>query len=228
MFLFFVFVLFLFLFLFFVFCFLFFFHQNYRKGCERDFLDARGHFILRFFCFFCFFFFAAGDKPSEVVTSPPPRTRVNVLHTFKNDKAPDNDGLTAKFYKTFWHLFGKDVVGSLNTSFECGELSNSQNQGVITLILKKGKDKRKICNYRPITLLNMDLKIGSKAIASRITNLLPSLIGYEQTAFVNTKVVFGHSRWLSSWVPMDPDSENPFSGEIFRPNSVYKKTTLKH
>ena len=31
------------------------FHQNDRKGCKRDVLDARGHFLLRF----C----AAGDKP---------------------------------------------------------------------------------------------------------------------------------------------------------------------
>ena len=121
----------------------------------------------------------------------------NVLHTCKNDKAPGNDGLTAKFYKTFWHLFGKYVVKSLNTSFESGELSNSQKQGVITLILKKGKDKLKICNYRPITLLNVDLKIGSKAIASRITNVLPSLIGYEQSAFVKDRVIGDAVRTVS-------------------------------
>ena len=33
-----------------------FFHQHDRKGCKKDVLDARGHFLLRF----C----AAGDKPS--------------------------------------------------------------------------------------------------------------------------------------------------------------------
>ena len=79
--------------------------------------------------------------------------------------------------------------------FECGELSNSQKEGVIALILKKGKDKRKICNYRPITLLNVDLKIGSKAIASRIT--IPSLIGYEQTAFVKDRVIGDAVRTVS-------------------------------
>jgi len=112
-----------------------------------------------------------------------------VLMTFKNDKAPGNDGLTARFYKTFWHLFGVLLVNCLNISSECGELSNSQKQGVITLILKKGKDKRNISNYRPITLLNVDLKIGSKAIASRIVNVLPKLIGKEQAAFVKERVI---------------------------------------
>ena len=84
--------------------------------------------------------------------------------------------VTARFYKTFWHLFGVLLVNCLNISSECGELSNSQKQGVITLILKKGKDKHKISNYRSITLLNVDLKLGSKAIASRIVNALPKLI----------------------------------------------------
>ena len=41
----------------------FFFHQNDRKGCKRDVLDARGHFLLRF----C----AAGDKPSGGGNHPP-------------------------------------------------------------------------------------------------------------------------------------------------------------
>ena len=33
----------------------FFLHQNDRKGCKRDYLDAWGHFVLRFG--------AIGDKP---------------------------------------------------------------------------------------------------------------------------------------------------------------------
>ena len=48
--LFFVFVLFFCLFVFccFLFCFCFVFNQNDRKWCKRDYLDTRGHFVLRF------------------------------------------------------------------------------------------------------------------------------------------------------------------------------------
>ena len=42
-----------------------------RKGCKRDYLDARGHFVLRFD--------AIGDKPLGGGNHPPLRkTRVNV------------------------------------------------------------------------------------------------------------------------------------------------------
>ena len=79
-----------------------------------------------------------------------------ILCTFKSNKSPGNDGLTAEFYKQWWHLFGVTLVNSLNKSYEAGELSNSQKQGVITLILKSGKEKRLVSSYRPITLLNVE------------------------------------------------------------------------
>ena len=47
-------------------------------------------------------------------------------------------------------------------SFECGKLSNSRKQGVITLIEKKGKDKRVVKNCRPISLINVDAKLEKK------------------------------------------------------------------
>jgi len=41
-----------------------------------------------------------------------------------------------------------------------------------------------LTNWRPITLLNVDFKIASKAITKRFESILPSLIQYDQTGFV--------------------------------------------
>ena len=68
------------------------------------------------------------------------------LQSFQNNKSPGNDGLTMEFYKTFWNSIGNSVVDCLNYSYECGELSNTQKQAIITLIEKEGKDKRNIGN----------------------------------------------------------------------------------
>ena len=42
------------------------------------------------------------------------------------------------------------MVDSLNDSYNRGELSNSQKEAIITLIEKKGKDKRYLANWRPM------------------------------------------------------------------------------
>ena len=71
------------------------------------------------------------------------------------------------------------MVDSLNGSYNRGELSNSQKEAIITLqtvIEKKDKDKRYLSNQRPISLINVDVKIGSKAIAKRLETVLPNII----------------------------------------------------
>ena len=90
------------------------------------------------------------------------------LLPLQNGKAPGNDGLTAEFYKAFWPLLGNLLVDCLNEAYECGAFSTSQKMAIIKLIEKKGKDKMYIKNWRPISLLNVDVKIASKAIAKRL------------------------------------------------------------
>ena len=90
------------------------------------------------------------------------------LKTFKKNKTPGNDGLTVEFYLTFWPLVGKCLVECLNFAHRHGELYTSQKQAMITLIEKKDKDKSLLQNWRPISLINMDVKIASKAMAMRL------------------------------------------------------------
>ena len=59
-------------------------------------------------------------------------------------------------------------MNCINECFEKGKMSSSQKQAIITLIEKKGKDRSLYENWRPISLVNVDIKIMTKAIASRI------------------------------------------------------------
>ena len=112
----------------------------------------------------------------------------STLQTFQKNKSPGNDGLTVEFCPAFWPVFGSLLVQSLNYAFEYGELS--QKQAIITLVEKRGKDKRQIKNWRPISLINVDAKIASKALAKRLENVLPEIIHFDQSAFVKGRTIF--------------------------------------
>ena len=68
-------------------------------------------------------------------------------------------------------------------------MSRSQKQAVITLIEKKGKDRSLFENWRPISLVNVDAKIISKVLATRIRNVLPSIIHHNQSGFVKDRFI---------------------------------------
>ena len=76
------------------------------------------------------------------------------------------------------------VCKTLNFSFDNGEPKSSQKQAVITLIEKKDRDKSLVKSWRPISHINVDCKISSKALASRLKNVIPQIIHYDQTAYV--------------------------------------------
>ena len=73
---------------------------------------------------------------------------------------------------------------------------------MIKLIEKKDRDKRFIKNWRPISLLNIDYKIISKLFATRLKDVLPSLISSEQTAYVVKRFIGEVGRLISDLLEM--------------------------
>ena len=95
--------------------------------------------------------------------------------------------------KNFMSVFFNEIItyllDALNLAFDQGQLSNSQRQAMITLIEEKGKDKRYLKNWRPISLINVDAKIASKALAFRIRKVITNLIHSDQTAYVKGRYI---------------------------------------
>ena len=65
------------------------------------------------------------------------------------------------------------------------------HRSVLSLLLlkKKDKDRRDIANWRPISLINVDMKIGSKAIATRLKTVLPCAIHHNQCTYVKDRTI---------------------------------------
>ena len=109
------------------------------------------------------------------------------VYDLKDEKSPGIDGFIAEFYKKFWSLI-KDrytafINGANQTSF-----SAFKNTSVTALLYKEKGDMDDLKNYCPISLINVDLKILTKALTNRLKKVLPSLIHFTQTAVDGRKI----------------------------------------
>ena len=114
---------------------------------------------------------------------------LEAVKLMESGKSPGTDGLPAEFYKVFWNDISPYLVSSLNRSYQKGKLAITQRRGIISLIPKKDKALDELKHWRPLTLLNCDYKIASKAIASRLKTVLPGLIDNDQTGFLKGRSI---------------------------------------
>jgi len=109
-------------------------------------------------------------------------------------KSPGSDGLLVEFYSCFWHVFGKDLVDVLNSSYQAGRLPRSLRGALITLNVKKG-DHTDPRNWRTISLLNCDYKLCTRALAGCLLSVLQHVVHPDQSCgvrgrFTGENVVF--------------------------------------
>ena len=105
------------------------------------------------------------------------------LQRSNRNKSPGADGLTVEFYSQFWDKLGELLVSVFNQGLARGELPESMKASVTRLVHKKD-DKRLLKNWRPISLLNVDYKICSKAVSFRLSRVLGSIVDPDQTCSV--------------------------------------------
>ena len=91
----------------------------------------------------------------------------------------------------------KNHFASIQQSFVEGELSKSQKQAIIKLIEKKGRDKRFIKNWRPISLLKVDMKLISKVLASHLKSVISTIVNENQVAYVSNRFISESGRLIS-------------------------------
>ena len=109
------------------------------------------------------------------------------LNKMKNNRSPGSSGFSVEFFKHFWEDLGHFLVKSINYGFDHRELSITQKEGIITCIPKGTKSKKYLKNWRPISLLNVSYKIASGCIANRIKHVLPIIIDFDQTGFMEDR-----------------------------------------
>ena len=125
------------------------------------------------------------DKCEGILTDKELRIALSELN---NGKMPGLDGLTTEFYKTFIDILIHELT-QLTLSIEKeSKFSETQRKASITTLPKKG-DLTLLENWRPLSILNTDYKIITKALANRLMYALPHIIYEDQTCNIKGRII---------------------------------------
>lgn len=105
-----------------------------------------------------------------------------IVFDMKVDSAPGPNGFGAGFFQTFWETIRVELMEMFSDWFKVSLDLKRLNYGVITLV-PKVKEANNIRQYRPICLVNVDYKIFSKTLTSRVAPFAKEIIDQSQTAF---------------------------------------------
>ena len=105
------------------------------------------------------------------------------INKFKKNSAPGSDGLTSDLYKSHSNFFAPLLAELFNSICYNKAAPRSFLISIIKLI-PKIENSLNVDEFRPISLLNTDLKILSHVLASHIRDSLNNLIRKHQLAYL--------------------------------------------
>ncbi|XP_074301310.1 uncharacterized protein LOC141632687 [Silene latifolia] len=110
------------------------------------------------------------------------------IFTIGSDKSPGPDRFSSAFFKHSWPLIGESFCKAVHSFFSTGRMSKQANSTFLALIPKK-KVSSTVMDFRPISCCTTFYKTISKIISTRLSTVLPLLVGPEQAAFVKGRSI---------------------------------------
>lgn len=110
-----------------------------------------------------------------------------VLKLHASGKSPGPDGLTLLYHQIFREQLLPHLTSLYNTFLDGSPIPSTMLHSYISLVPKPNKDHLDCSNYRPIALLNSDLKIFTTILANHLSFWLPHLVHKDQVGFVSCR-----------------------------------------
>jgi len=112
----------------------------------------------------------------------------SVVKHMPNDKAPGPDGFNGLFLKKCWNIVKNDFY-LLCTGFSLSLVNlESINKSFITLVPKKNSPET-VNDFRPISLMNISLKVITKVLAERLQSVILQVVHQNQYGFIRSRTI---------------------------------------
>jgi len=112
----------------------------------------------------------------------------DAIKALPKGKAPGHNGVPMEFFQEFKKEVAPMLLHAFSAMFRVSTTSAHINKGLITLI-PKSRDRARLNNWRPITLLGSLYKVLAKTLARRIQTDLTEIIRPNQTGFVEGRSI---------------------------------------
>ncbi|KAL9247589.1 hypothetical protein vseg_021006 [Gypsophila vaccaria] len=129
-------------------------------------------------------------------------------------KALDLMGLPLDSIKDAWPSVGNDFCLAVQSFFSSGKMLKQINSTLLTLV-PKGTHASSVLDYRPIPCCNTIYKVISKCLVARLQDVLPSIVGMEQAAFIKGRDIFDN-------IHMACELARKYSKKRISPRSMFK------
>lgn len=110
------------------------------------------------------------------------------------DKSPGPNGLNIDFVKKCWPLIKYDFY-ELCQAFYMGEVYLESINGSFVTLIPKVDAPTQSSQFRPISLLNISVKIITKLLANRLQRVITSLVHQNQYGFIKSKTIQDCLAW---------------------------------
>lgn len=99
-------------------------------------------------------------------------------------KTPGANGLPAEFYKRYTNILSPHLRRLFVDSHKEGILKPDLRMTTIVVIYKEGKSRNHCGSYRPISLLNSEVKSLATILATRLLGVVTALAHEDQSGFM--------------------------------------------
>lgn len=124
----------------------------------------------------------------ESLSAPITETEIQkAIKTLPSGKSPGPDGLTNDYNKIFQNILSPTLQSVYSQAMFSASFPSEMLNAYVVTIPKPGKELTTPPNFRPISLLNMDVKLYAKILAHRLLPILPTLIILDQAGFTSRR-----------------------------------------